>query len=237
MKTTRRRGAEGIRLLLAAIFLASPALALVTYLGTWSGDGLTALAVATAAGVSAYVYLLNLFIIGTRPGLLARYVGEEGLLRFHVAVALLSTLLAAVHGSVKALAFASLSPQVQSGYVAFVALLGVAAIGLSTMLGPLLRRSAGAASSAVGARAWTTLRHLGAAAVLLALFHVFLASTTLATSARTVVMGGWFAAAVGAYAYRALREPRRRSVAAAPEPVHSPTNPVTAGRPGSGGVS
>lgn len=237
MKTAIRRGAGGVRLLLAAIFLASPALALVTYVGAWSEQGLTSLAVATGAGVSAYVYLLNLFIIGTRPGPLGRYVGEEGLLRFHVAVALLSTLLAAVHGSVKAIAFASLSTQVQSGYVAFVALLGVAAIGLSLVLGPLVQRGSGAAAAAVGDRAWAALRHLGAAAVLLALFHVFLASTTLATVARTVVMGGWFAAAVGAYVYRALREPRRRSVATAHEPVHSPTDPVTAGRPGSGGVS
>jgi hypothetical protein len=200
------------------LFAVSPLLALAAFSGQWGEGASRAAALATGAGIVAYIYVLNLFILGTRSDYLVSLFGEEGAVRFHVTVALISAVLAAAHGALKATVGLALSLQVQSGQLAFLALLGVVAVGAALLLGPASRgaaavtgRTAERARARLGERAWAALRHVTGAAVLVGLFHVLYASTTLAATLRTLVMGGWFVLALGAWIHHVLTSREARS--------------------------
>lgn len=201
------------------LFALSPLLALAAFASEWGEGASRAAALATGAGIVAYIYVLNLFILGTRSQHLVSLFGEEGALRFHVTVALISAVLAAAHGALKAAVGFAFSPQVQSGQLAFLALLGVVAVGAGLLLGPASRgvtavsgRTADHARTRMGERAWAGIRHVTGAAVLVGLFHVLYASTTLAATLRTLVMGGWFVLALGAWIHHVLTSREGRSV-------------------------
>ena len=200
-----------LRGLLIALFFASPAVALASFAEEWSGNAGLLTAAASAAGIISYVYLLNLFIIGTRPQPLLRLFSKTGLLRFHVAVSLISVLLAAVHGMVKATTMAPVAPQLQSGLPALIALAGAGAVGVSALAAPVARGVETLGRHAAESRVWARVSNITGAAVLLALFHVLYASTTLAADIRTLIMGGWFVFAVGAYAHHLRTQSRRRA--------------------------
>lgn len=207
-------------LILGAVIL-SPAFALATFADDWAREGVTALALATAAGVTAYVLLLNLFVLGGPAGKIGRLLGPHGLLRLQVGVAAAGTLFAGFHGAVKAAIFPGLLLHVHSGQAALVGLAGVAVVaaGAAAALpqrgGRRVRR--GAVDMAVTdgrhAGAWLIARRLAGATLLVLLFHVFTALAVSGELLRTLVLGGWFAAAAGTSLVRVIRAPRRAETA------------------------
>lgn len=208
-------------LILAAVIL-SPLIALATFAGEWASEGVTALALATAAGVTAYVLLLNLFVVGGPTGRIGRALGPQRLLRLQVGVATAGTLLAGLHGAVKAAILPGLLLHVHSGQAALVGLAGVAVVaaGAAAALpqrgGRLVRRGAVDMAETEGghAGAWMIARRLAGATLLVLLFHVFTALAVSGELLRTLVLGGWFAAAAGASLVRVIRAPRRAETAA-----------------------
>jgi hypothetical protein len=219
-----------------------PTLAVATYAPDWVATGFTLTAAATASGVLAYMLLLSLFILGSAPGSLSAPVGAERRLRGAVAVSLLATVLAGFHGAVKAAVVPALVSQLQSGAVGLIALSGVGMIGLSALLGPvasgattLIERARSSETAERHPRALRAMLDLAAVGVLVLLFHVLYATTTLSAASRTLVMGGWFALAAAAYGASLGRR-----IAAGIGELRGRRHSMSragSGRPGSGGAS
>ena len=182
------------RLLWRALILLSPLIPLLLYFkGAWYG--LTEpYSLSMILGISGYIYFMNALILSSRLKLLDRIAGHDRVLGFHRHLALLSLILALLHGIVKSMVF---SPWVFPGPLGIAALVPAFLIALISTLFFKNRppgQGKGRAPDYSRVKSIHNLLVLSAAVVAV---HVLFAATTAEQWSRTILMSLWGILAMG----------------------------------------
>jgi predicted ferric reductase len=198
-----------------AVYFLSPLIPLSTYFaGNWY-TFFHSWSLAMTAGITAYVYMLNQFILGARPRIWDRVFGLGAVLRFHGTMAVVSLGLLTLHMALKNFYLFAYNAQVRLGQVAFTLFALIIVLTVLLMVENILHKvePLAALKRFSANRLRLRYQHLRlihnftAVAALLALFHVLLASSTREQPLRGAVMATWFILALGFYAYHKLVRP------------------------------
>ena len=217
--TTESGGPDRVwlkRIWIAAFFL-SPLVPLwlyfhrnwYTFFHEWS--------LAMTAGILAFGYIMNQFLLGARPRYFDRLFGLDAILRFHTAIGVVSAGLVVAHVLLKNIYDFERNLQVLLGVAAanlFLAVIVVSLLIWSVTILVRLRpiamlRSFSARVLRIQYQHLRAFHNLTAIAAVLVTAHVVLASSTAEQPIRQLVMAVWFVAAMGLYAEHKFVRPFR----------------------------
>ncbi len=216
-QSARWGSSKGVRVAWLLVYLLSPAIPLYAY---FAGNWYTVFhswSLAMIAGILAYTYILNQFILGGRPRYFDRIYGVDKLLRFHTVMGSVIFFLLLAHLILKSLYLFEVNLQVRLGQAAFglfvlVILASLVFMGHTILvkLRPLaaLRRFA-ARRLRLQYQHLRLFHNLTAIAIIAALAHVLLAASTREQPHRTAIMAAWWVVAVGFYVVHKFVRPLR----------------------------
>lgn len=198
-------------------FYASPVIPLVAYFaGNWY-TFFHSWSLAMTAGIFAFGYIMNQFILGSRPRFFDKVLGLDKVLLLHSQMGLLSAFLILAHLVIKNLNQFTLNNQVILGVLAALIFLLVIVVSLVFMTSSILGRVKAvqnlkqftAQKLRVQYQHLRAFHNLTALAALFIALHVLLASSTSETWLRGLIMGIWFLIAMGFYLNHKILRPLR----------------------------
>ena len=202
-----------------AAFFASPLIPLTLYFhGNWY-TFFHAWSLGMSAGIVAFCFLMNQFLLGSRPRYFDRLFGLDRILGFHSKMGTVSALLIILHVLLKNIYSYNKNLQVAFGVTAaaiFIVIIVVSILFFSLTSLARLRpvealRNFSAGTLRLQYQHLRAFHNLTVAAAALAAAHVVLASSTAEQPVRQAVMGLWFLAAMGFYAeHKFIRNSRAR---------------------------
>ena len=172
---------------------------------------------AMTAGILAFGYIMNQFLLGARPKYFDRLFGLDKILRFHAVIGVVSALLIVAHVLLKSIYDFERNLQVLLGVAAanmFLAVIVVSLVFWSVTVLVRLRpiamlRSFSARVLRIQYQHLRAFHNLTAVAAVLVTAHVVLASSTAEQPVRQAVMAAWFVVAMGLYAEHKFIRPFR----------------------------
>ena len=216
------RGSEeservGLKRFWIAAFFLSPMLPLALYFhGNWY-TFFHEWSLAMTAGILAFGFIMNQFLLGARPKYFDRLFGLDKILRFHTVIGVASALLIVAHVLLKSIYDFERNLQVLLGVAAaniFLAVIIVSLLVWSVTILVRLRpiamlRAFSARVLRIQYQHLRAFHNLTALAAVLVTGHVVLASSTAEQPVRQLVMAAWFVVAMGLYAEHKFIRPFR----------------------------
>lgn len=202
-----------LRIALPLLYLLSPLVPLAFYFqyNWYSFFHLYSLTV--AAGVAGYIYLLNQFITGGRLKVLDRIYGYDRVLTFHRRMSALGLVLILFHHEAKGI---PADLQTHLGAIALLLFLFVIATAIIFLSDSLAKvpfffriRQFVRQRLKLQYQHFRLIHNITAIAMLVALVHVLLASSTQESPYRFAIMLLWYCGATSAYVWHKFIRPRK----------------------------